>query len=480
MNNFNETIKIRQKLASDPYRPCFHFLAPTQWTGAPTSLIAWQGEYHLFYQYNPQKNTQELLHWGHASSEDFIHWLDRPIALMPEQHAADQLGCWGGCVVNNQGTPTIMYSGRHLENQQLLNCNLAISQDNLTSWQKYSRNPLTIPPPTDDTVLFLRDPYIWQHQNQWSLIIAAQLKERGNSILLYTSADLIHWQYINILVYNNLNEESRWITPTLIALDNQHLLLVSVYQAETYLYSLYWLGYYHEQRFIPKSDFPQKLDFGEGYFCVPQLVFDAQKRWIMYGWIQEDSTIQTQRPWAGVLSLPRVIQVQANQLQVHIAEEYQQLREQHYQFRNFTLVEGRPTILEGVKSDSLEIWLEIALHQAQQVGVKLRCSPAEEEVTLIKFNRLTEELSLDRQNSSLNPATNKHKQSAQLQLLPQEHLVLHIFLDRSVLEIIANDRICLTSRIYPTLSASTGLKLFAFGHDAQVCSVHVWTLKSIW
>ena len=65
--------------------------------------------------------------------------------------------------------------------------------------------------------------------------------------------------------------------------------------------------------------------------------------------------------------------------------------------------------------------------------------------------------------------------------LPSEQtLKLRIFLDRSVVEVFANDRVCLASRIYPTRADSRGLTLFARGGSARLSSLDAWEMRSIW
>ncbi len=49
----------------------------------PNGLIYYKGWYHLFYQYNPNNCDWASMHWGHAVSEDMVHWKDMPIALTP-------------------------------------------------------------------------------------------------------------------------------------------------------------------------------------------------------------------------------------------------------------------------------------------------------------------------------------------------------------------------------------------------------------
>ena len=68
---------MRQEMASDNQRPTYHFLPPANWINDPHGLIEWKGQYHLFYQYNPNGPFHGTIHWGHAASEDFVRWRDR-------------------------------------------------------------------------------------------------------------------------------------------------------------------------------------------------------------------------------------------------------------------------------------------------------------------------------------------------------------------------------------------------------------------
>ena len=98
-------------LQTDPHRPHYHFLPPANWLNDPNGLIQWNGEYHMFYQYNPNGPFHGTIHWGHAVSADLVHWRHLPIALAPEAGTADEDGCWSGCAVDDSGVPTLIYSG---------------------------------------------------------------------------------------------------------------------------------------------------------------------------------------------------------------------------------------------------------------------------------------------------------------------------------------------------------------------------------
>ncbi len=101
---------LRAGLAGDRHRPLYHFIAPANWMNDPNGVIFWKGKYHLFYQYNPNGPFWGTLHWGHAASADLVHWEDYPIALTPSQDGPDKLGCWSGCIVDDGGVPTALYT----------------------------------------------------------------------------------------------------------------------------------------------------------------------------------------------------------------------------------------------------------------------------------------------------------------------------------------------------------------------------------
>ena len=92
---------VPENVATDPHRPRYHFLPPANWLNDPNGLIQWNGEYHMFYQYNPNGPFHGTIHWGHAVSADLVHWRHLPIALAPEPGTADEDGCWSGCAVDD-------------------------------------------------------------------------------------------------------------------------------------------------------------------------------------------------------------------------------------------------------------------------------------------------------------------------------------------------------------------------------------------
>ena len=75
----------RETVQQGKFRQDYHFMAETGWINDPNGLIYFKGKYHFFYQYNPYSGFWDCMHWGHAVSEDMIHWEYLPLALAPSE-----------------------------------------------------------------------------------------------------------------------------------------------------------------------------------------------------------------------------------------------------------------------------------------------------------------------------------------------------------------------------------------------------------
>lgn len=161
VNQAMESLKKGKIIAEKcPYRPQFHLLPPAYWMNDPNGPIFYKGEYHMFYQHNPYSENHDDIHWGHAKSQDLVHWEHLPIALVPNE---DESGCWSGCCVNNNEIPTIIYTsvGPNKPAKSGAEQWFATSFDDMITWQKHPKNPIMTLDLHDSLNIFdWRDPYI--------------------------------------------------------------------------------------------------------------------------------------------------------------------------------------------------------------------------------------------------------------------------------------------------------------------------------
>ena len=118
------TIKANARLSHhrDSHRPRYHYLPASNWMNDPNGVIHWQGRYHLFYQYNPYGANHANMHWGHAVSDDMVHWEELPIAITPTPDSCDRGGIFSGCIVDNDGIPTAFYTGVNDDHSRQVQC----------------------------------------------------------------------------------------------------------------------------------------------------------------------------------------------------------------------------------------------------------------------------------------------------------------------------------------------------------------------
>lgn len=190
-----DEIAGEKEIYHEAYRPQYHFTTRRGWINDPNGLIFYKGKYHMFYQHNPVERDWENMHWGHAVSDDMLHWKELPLALHP-----DGLGTIfsGSAVIDydntagfngKDGEPAFVAfftSAREFQRQSM-----AYSLDDGLTFTKYSGNPVIDSHEkwqSGDT----RDPKVFWYApgKHWVMV----LNERsGHSI--YNSTNLKDWTF---------------------------------------------------------------------------------------------------------------------------------------------------------------------------------------------------------------------------------------------------------------------------------------------
>ena len=471
--------EIRQQMAGDRLRPRYHFLPPSNWMNDPNGVIQWNGNYHLFYQHNPNAPVHADMHWGHAISEDLVHWTDLPFALTPTPGGPDEAGVFSGCAVNNAGVPTLVYTGvvgtRYDRQTQ---CIATSQDDDLLTWEKYAGNPVVgaMPSLSNQTRDF-RDPFVWCDGETWYMVVGSFIDGVGGTVFLYQSPDLIHWDYLHpLLVGERERNGLMWECPNFFKLGDYWVLIVSPQYVVSQQINrtmgkvIYFVGEYVNHQFTPL--FEGVLD--HGYLYAPLSLGDDQGRRLMWGWLREGRSTEKQiaAGWAGVQSFPRVLSLQGPHLHMEPAPELKQIRGTHHAFAAIALA-SEPIQLAGV-GFNLDLEFEFT---GDLLEIALACSPDRGEQTCVIYDRALQSLTIDRENSSAYTGVDRYPESAPHALAPGEALTLRMLLDGSVLEIIANGRTSLSSRIYPTQTEGLGLRVTGRG---IVVAMDIWEMPSIW
>ena len=452
------------------HKPAYHFAPVKNWLNDPNGMIHWRGEYHLFYQYGPFTPLGGAKHWGHAVSRDLAHWEHRPIALSPTPNGPDKDGVWSGCAINDDGQPMLVYTGVFPQVQ----C-LAVGDETLDHWTKYDANPVIAGPPDGLVVTGFRDPCVWREADGWYMALGSGFEGSLGAVLLYRSSDLLSWEYLHPLCEGELEETGRiWECPNFFGLDGQHVLIISPIPQRR---AVYLSGKYQDHRFVAARW--GEVDPG-GALYAPQYMIDALGRRLLIGWLWEERTKEAQvaAGWAGVMSLPRVLSLDADGVLCSVpAPEVDALRAAQL-CRLSMALDDETRVLSQASGDQLEIRARFHLRGAQQVGLEVLRSPDGEEVTRVVYDVAQQRLWCDRTRASRNADTVRDVRGEALALGADGLLDLRVYVDRSVIESFANGRIALTSRAYPERGDSVGVAAFASGGAAELSELTVWRLGS--
>ena len=216
-----------QVLYGETHRPQFHFSAQKNWINDPNGLVYYEGEYHLFFQHNPESVVWNNMTWGHAVSTDLVHWKQLEHALFP-----DELGTIfsGSAVVDWHNTSGLqegsepplvaLYTsaGAHAPDPVPFTQSLAYSNDRGRTWTKFADNPVL-----GHIEGANRDPKIVWHDatDQWLMALYLD----GSRYVLYGSPNLLEWNHLcdldlpgvsecpdlfELLVDGDLND-TRWV-----------------------------------------------------------------------------------------------------------------------------------------------------------------------------------------------------------------------------------------------------------------------------
>jgi len=511
MERFHQS---RQRLASDPHRPLYHFVSPESGLNDPNGLCFWQGNWHLFYQTNPPEEPGRP-HWGHTMSPDLIHWRDLPHAIHPHP---ERMSFSGSALVEDDRVIAI-YHGVGVGNM------VAIAHDPLLlNWEKLTGKAV-IPEPCEmwhtitgqevtpgllgnpapvGAMNFMYDPCIWKKAGFYYALSGGILPhepsgKRMRTQFLFRSKDLKAWEYLHSFIEGDLFGEigDDGGCPYFWPIGDRHILLHYSHRTG----GKYIIGDYDTQRdkFIATAG--GLFTFGSyfpGGIHAPSATPDGK------GGVIAIFNINMAKPtpgWDQIMSLPRRLTLLGKEdLGVEPAGDIESLRGEHQRIASRKLPANHEIVLENIHGNAMEIITEIDPKQAPMIELDVLRSPGKEEFTRICFfkqrgyrnwehavsgiwdhNATDSLISIDTSRSSQLPdALSRAPETAPFYLPPGENLKLRVFIDKSVIEVFVNGRQCAAVRVYPGREDSLGVSLLAQGQEAELLKFDVWQMKSIY
>ena len=459
-----------------PYRPQFHFSPQKNWTNDPNGLVYFEGEYHLFYQYNPFGDKWGHMSWGHAVSRDMVHWQELPVAL-PEEHGV--MIFTGSAVVDDRNTSgfctggkpcmVAVYTGHTPPKGSvpgLQTQNLAFSNDRGRTWTKYSGNPVLNLNLTD-----FRDPDVFWSVASRRWIMAVSLPN-DHKIRFYGSPDLKRWERLSEFGPAGTTA-GQWECPALFQLpvdgdpsNSRWVLKVGLNPGSLQGGSgeQYFIGRFDGMQFV--DDNPESLslwsDYGKDCYCA--LTFNnlpPSQPTVMLGWMsnwQYADKLPTS-PWRGQMTIPRELALKTFPEGIRLVQK---------PARALTLLRGKP--ISKPTTGSFEIQTALQMNGATEAGWKM--AGKDGTYTEIGYDAAKQEVFVDRTHSPFPART-----AAPIHLT-NDKLTFQILVDSNSIEVFAGDgRVAITNLVFfqppPTFS------FYSNGKASQLRTT-IWTLRSIW
>ncbi len=462
-------------------RQRYHFMAQTGWVNDPNGLIYFRGKYHFFFQHNPYNGFWDSMHWGHAVSDDMLHWEYLPLALAPSETYDNHLrgGCFSGSAIEHDGKLYLMFTGATNEGKgnEQTQC-IAYSEDGI-HFEKYAGNPVLIAPEGVPTDCF-RDPKVWKHEDTYYMVCGASRDNKGQA-LLYRSKDMIHWTYFNVLAESRGEWGYMWECPDFYPMGDKYVLTFSPMGAGEHT-SVYLVGDFDYLTGKFCCHVSGEIDWGLDYYA-PQSFLAPDGRRIIVGWSNEwewmplwkDWGPTYKEGWCGFFNIPREVRMRKDgTLQFLPIREVETIRENPKRIAELAVSEEY-TELEAGDGVCFELKLKIDLQRtnADELELDLRCGAERRTICLFHFKK--GEMRVDRNAAD---GWSKGVSRSVLYLQGKKELDVHILSDQSSLEIFTDQYQNNHSNNIFAKASQNQLRVRARGGNAVLRDIETYGLRA--
>ncbi|HHY83493.1 MAG TPA: glycoside hydrolase family 32 protein [Clostridiales bacterium] len=475
------------------YRPKYHFTPQKNWTNDPNGMFYYKGEYHLFFQHNPNDKVWGPMHWGHAVSTDLVHWEELPVALEP-----DSLGTiFSGCAVvdweNTSGFQTgqekvivAVFTQHEDDNEKQ---SIAYSNDRGRTWVKYKGNPVVKNPGIKD----FRDPKVFWYapSERWTMVLACHDRVR-----FYSSPDLKSWEYLSEFGQDHGAHGGVWECPDLFRLniegnpgEARWVLAVSVSNGAPNGGPgvQYFIGQFDGSTFTCENYESQALwvDYGRDFYAAVTWHHDpfGMERRILLAWANnwEYANCIPASSWRGAMSVPRELSLSRTKdgniiLVQKPVDEIMNLRKKVLiSGRNLLIADNKPISITDIE-DAAEIILKISVDDFKTEEFGLRILDDMGNFCSMTVDMESMKLTVDRNNTGVQFHDRYPGVFHAPICLNENELKLHIFIDSSLLEIFEGDgQVSFTNQFFLKGHVSQA-ELFALKGQVLYKTVEIYAL----
>lgn len=454
-----------EEVNQDPWRLKFHLMPPVGWLNDPNGLCHLNGVYHVFFQYSPLDVLGKTKLWGHYTSYDLINWKYEGAPLVPDQEF-DRDGVYSGSSIIEKNQIHIFYTGNvkeegdydyicsgrgsatihtnYKENQVLQSKNCVLQNKDYPS--NYSCH--------------IRDPKVWKEKGQYYMVLGGRTIENEGRVLLYTSNDLLHWEFCNE-IKSTETFGYMWECPDIFQIEGQYFLSISpqgLQNEENRFQNIYQSGYFYlDGEFFSNYQLRDFREWDYGFdFYAPQTFLDEKGRRILIGWMglpdieEEYQNPTVTRGWQHALTMLReIVYVNGRLLQVPL-KEYQSLRINSISVGNKKKIKGLSVFelkLSNEKNENLKLIIS--------EGIKLEYDRKDKIFSLEFLNHL---------------GAGRTVRKAEIEQLK----TLQMFVDTSAIELYLNDGEMVFTTRYYNRTQENSVQL-----EAGSGKVEIWNLKNM-
>lgn len=455
-----DELRISQEIP-DWQRPVFHMSSFTGWANDPNGFSAYQGEYHLFYQNNPQDIHWGDIHWGHYKTKDFISWEPVPSAIAPDM-PYDKDGCFSGSALEWNGKHYLMYTGCYVEKKEdgtaIIRQTQSVAVGDGVDYEKLPSNPVITADalPEGSSLEDFRDPKVWQDGEHFYAVIGSRNQDGSGQIPLFSSVDMERWEFVTMIDSCKNEYGKMWECPDFFELDGKHLLMVSPQEmkAENLEFhngngNLCLIGSFDKQNHAFSREQAVPVDYGMDFYAS-QTMETPDGRRIMVAWMQnwENYLTPPDYKWSGLMTLPRELHVKNGKLYQTPVGELTNYYGSSCHYDNVTAQEL--TELPQVHGRVFDMTVELSPRDCKNLEIRLASD--ERFYTAIQYDGVKNHLTTDRTFSGYP----RDMLASRTMEMPanKDRVTLRILMDKYSIEIFVNDgERVMTSLTYGPLEA---------------------------